>query len=416
MVTTVKRHYHWMIAFVVFLQMFLYIGIYNNLESLFIGPVSDDMGISRGSFSLAYSAVSLLGFFSNFLSGFFLVKLGYRKSMVLFLFTTALAFFGLAMSKNALALALCFAATGMGNGVTVNLGYTVIVRSWFHKHQGTLLGILSASTGLGGSVLCIVMESLMQASSWRFAYMMCGVALLVIMVLMAVFIRNTPEEMGLEPLGKGQYDRKKSGREFPVGLEMKVLVKRPSFYVMLFATFFAAVGLYTMSRTLLPHFQNSGLTRSQATSLQSIMLLIMTATKLGTGFFADRIGAKPVAIICMLGGVAAQILMLTVNGLGMAIAAVLCMDIALPISMLTVPLLTPELFGVKGQTTAQGIFMSVATLAILVSGPGGSMVYDMTGSYKLVYIVGGIAMFLAIVLHLILFKLVKKDRELETNT
>lgn len=413
MVTVVKKHYHWVIFSVVLLQLFLYIGIYNNLESLFIGPVTAGMGISRGSFSLAYSALSLAGFFSNFFSGFFLSKLGYRKNIVLFLATTTLAFIGLSVAKNVLTLALCFAAVGLGNGVTVNIGYTVIVRSWFHRHQGTVLGLLSASTGLGGSLLCIVMESVMRASSWRTAYFACGVAIFMLLILMAVIVRNTPEEMGLDPLGKGQYDKKKNRREFPVGLDMKFLVKRPSFYVMLLATFLSAVGLYTMSRTVLPHFQNSGLTREQATAMQSMMLLIMTATKMGTGFFADRIGAKAVTMICMVGGAIGQVLMLMVNGVGVAIAAVLFLDLALPISMLTVPLLTPELFGMKGQTAAQGIFMSAATLSILICGPGASMVFDATGSYKLVYVVGLISMLLAIVLHLVLFKMVEKDRELE---
>lgn len=147
--------------------------------------------------------------------------------------------------------------------------------------------------------------------------------------------------------------------------------------------------------------------------MQSMMLLIMTATKMGTGFFADRIGAKAVTMICMVGGAIGQVLMLMVNGVGVAIAAVLFLDLALPISMLTVPLLTPELFGMKGQTTAQGIFMSVSTLAILFCGPGASMVYDAVGSYKPVYVVGLAAMILALVLHLILFKMVEKDREFE---
>lgn len=413
MVTAVKKRYHWVIFSVLLLQLFLYIGIYNNLESLFVTPVSENMGISRGSFSLAYSAVSLAGFVSTFFSGFMLAEMGYRKCITLFLGTTALAFIGLSMAKNVLTLAFCFAATGLGNGVTINIGYTVIVRSWFHKHQGTVLGVLSASSGLGGSLLCVVMESVMQASSWRTVYFVCGIALLAVMVVMLLAIRNTPEEIGLAPLGKGQYDRKKPLREFPVGLELKHLVKRPSFYVMLVATFFSAVGLYTMSRTVIPHFENSGLSRAEATAMQSVMLLIMTGTKLGSGFFADRIGAKFVAVICIVGGVIGQILMLLVNSVGVAFAAVLFVDLALPISMLTVPLLTPELFGVKGQTTAQGIFMSVSTLAILFCGPGSSMVYDAVGSYKPVYVVGLAAMILALMLHLVLFKMVEKDREFE---
>lgn len=413
MVTAVKKHYHWVVFSVVLLQLFLYIGMYNNLESLFIGPVTESLGISRGSFSLAASMMSVASFVSTFFSGFLLAKLGYRVCITLFMATTALAFFGMSVTQNVLSLALCFAALGLGNGVTINIGYTVVVRSWFHKYQGTILGVLSASTGLGGSLLCIVMEAVMQHSSWRSVYLFAAIGCMIVAMIMLVVVRNTPGEMGLEPLGKGQFTRKKSTREFPAGLPMKKLIKRPSFYLMLVATFCSAVGLYSMSRTVLPHFENSGLTRQEAMSMQSTMLLVMTATKLGTGFLADRIGAKKVAMICMSGGLVGQALMLVVNNLPVALMAVLFIDIALPISMLTVPLLTPELFGMRGQTTAQGIFMAVANLSVLFSGPGSSMVFDATGSYRPVYAVGFLAMAMAIVLHLILFRVVKKDRELE---
>lgn len=410
-----KKHYHWVVFSVVLLQLFLYIGIYNNLESLFIGPVTKELGISRGSFSLSSSMMSVASFVSTFFSGFLLAKLGYRVCITLFMTTTALAFFGMSATQNVLSLALCYAALGLGNGVTINIGYTVVVRSWFHKYQGTILGVLSASTGLGGSLLCIVMESVMQSSSWRTVYLFAAIGCMIVALIMLVVVRNTPGEMGLEPLGKGQFAQKKSTREFPVGLPIKQLIKRPSFYLMLVATFLSAVGLYSMSRTVLPHFENSGLTRQEAMSMQSTMLLVMTVTKLGTGFLADRIGAKKVAMICMIGGLVGQALMLVVNNVPVALAAVLFIDIALPISMLTVPLLTPELFGMRGQTTAQGIFMAVANLSVLFSGPGSSMVFDATGSYRPVYAVGFVAMASSIVLHLILFKVVKKDRELETK-
>ena len=44
------------IAAIVLLEMFIYVGILNNINGVYIIPVSDTLGISRGDYSLAFSA------------------------------------------------------------------------------------------------------------------------------------------------------------------------------------------------------------------------------------------------------------------------------------------------------------------------------------------------------------------------
>ena len=81
----IKRHYHWIVALIVLLEMFIYVGILNNINGLYIIPVSDALGISRGDYSLAFSAKALAGTLSVILSGPLLRKYGYRRMGTLFL-------------------------------------------------------------------------------------------------------------------------------------------------------------------------------------------------------------------------------------------------------------------------------------------------------------------------------------------
>ena len=75
-----KKNYHWIVAAVALLQVFIHTGIGNNFASVFIEPICEGMGISRASFSLAYSMKSVGALSVCFFSGTIFNRLGYRKS------------------------------------------------------------------------------------------------------------------------------------------------------------------------------------------------------------------------------------------------------------------------------------------------------------------------------------------------
>ena len=52
---SLRKHYHWVIALVVLIELAVFSGILNNIVSVHLIPVTEDLGISRGSFSLAFS-------------------------------------------------------------------------------------------------------------------------------------------------------------------------------------------------------------------------------------------------------------------------------------------------------------------------------------------------------------------------
>ena len=75
----IKKNYHWIIVVVILLELGVYLGLHNNITSLYIIPITEDLGITRGSASLAYSARNLFSFLSTLFSGIAFAKFGYRK-------------------------------------------------------------------------------------------------------------------------------------------------------------------------------------------------------------------------------------------------------------------------------------------------------------------------------------------------
>ena len=203
MFSFIKKRYHWVIAGLMLLELAIYSGILNNLLSLHTIPVTESLGISRGSFSLGLSVRSFVGFFSTLLSGLFFLKHGYRKLAPVALTVAAVGFVILSVSQNLAMLVIGAAVLGLGEGFCSTAAASRMVSAWFHSRQGLILGLVTASTGLGGSLFSMVLSRVIETSGWRMGYLISGAFALVVVLIASVFIiRFRPEEMGLQPLGE----------------------------------------------------------------------------------------------------------------------------------------------------------------------------------------------------------------------
>ena len=96
----IHSRYHWIVLIVVFVEYTIAIGLANNLYSLYLIPITNSFGISRGTFSIASSIRYLAAFCSNLLFGLFYNRLGYRRLAAVTLLLTGLAYVGYSTAQN----------------------------------------------------------------------------------------------------------------------------------------------------------------------------------------------------------------------------------------------------------------------------------------------------------------------------
>jgi len=409
-----KKHYHWVIAGVILLELAIHIGIFNNVSSLFIIPVTADLQIPRGSFSLAYSCKSLAGFFSTLFSGIFFAKFGYRKLATAALLLSAGAYVLLSSSQDALMLGIGFLLIGLGEGFSSVAASTRMVNTWFHTHQGLVLGLVTASTGLGGSLFSIILSNTIASVGWRSSYLLCGVLVLVSAALILLFIRNTPREMELLPYGSGNHHGKKAKRENRdhwYGYESKDIMKKPTFFLMMVVIFLSCFCNYAAFYVIVPHFQDCGLGATDAAALQSIMLLALAAAKFICGILSDTLGAKFINVLCMVCTILALILLAVANSYATCFLAVLIYSVALVMTSIPVPLLSSALFGYHPQSSMIGIFMALIPASSVIAAPVVNTIYDHIGSYRPIFLVSAGVGAVALLLMVLLFILADWDRK-----
>ena len=410
MLKFLKKHYHWIVAVVVFLMLAIDGGTINTLPGLHVVPVSEDMGITRAQFSLSVSLKSVVAFLSTLFSGMLMMKFGFRTMATVGLFMSASAYFFLSRTDSYLGIALGICAIGLSAGFCSMSGANRIISIWFHKHRGAVLGFVSAATGVGGSVMTMAQSAAIERSGWRASFLVAAIFLACMGVVLFLLIRNHPQKIGLLPFGDGEiieHKESKHHQQLFEGKSMQELMKSFPFYFMILCVFFGCLCVYLASQVILPYLQTCNLSVSQASSLYSILLLAMSGTKFLAGALCDSIGAKKVTMLCLGFNLLGILILLLVNDYWSGLVAMLVFSIGLPIVTVTIPLLGVSVFGYKAQAEYSGVFLSMTYAATIIAAPISNAVFDAVGTYVPAFWGAVGVTFLAMVLHLILFRLTK---------
>ena len=169
---------------------------------VFLHPMTEEFGWSRGTLSLAFGITFMLSGLMRPLAGYLADR--YSPKLVA-LSGVALLGVMLFIVPSVQTLAQLYAVFAvMSIGLTMGVGpiLTKVISAWFYARRGLTLGLYSSAGSFGALVLVPTASIFLILFDWRDAYyFLGGLCLLVILPVGVIFIRNNPEEMGLEPLG-----------------------------------------------------------------------------------------------------------------------------------------------------------------------------------------------------------------------
>ena len=412
-----RKHYHWVIFSIVFIEITIYGGLLNSI-GVFLLPTTEDLGISRGSYALAGSALYIASFFGNLSTGFLFHRFGYKKLCILGLILSAAGMVVNSLAHGPILIGIGRFMIGMGYGVCFTAGAVKIIQNWFHKHRGLLIGAVSMSSGLGGSLLTILLTGIIEGQSWQaaaltVALLLAGVAMLYLL------LQDKPEAMGLQPYGDAAHltAGKKAPREHGQweGLTLSQWLRKPAFYLMILCTLGSCVSLTMASSVVIPHFQDNGYSSADAAMYQSVLMLSLAFIKLLFGGLSDRIGSRAVTVICMIFACLGHLFMSNIATPALGLAGVLCLAVGCNMTALMVPLLVAPLFGYKASTTLTGVFLGVASLSSAFSQPLSNLLFDHIGSYSPVFRVIAVVDLGLICLYLLLYAMTGRIKKKQTN-
>lgn len=197
-------HYGWVIVATGLLTIFACLGI----ARFSLGMLLPSMG--RG-LDLAYAQ---MGFIStaNFVSYLLAVlacgplvrRHGARRVIFLALLIIGLTLLGVSLAQGFVAALLLYFVTGMGSGAA-NVPTMGLVSQWFATRlRGRAAGIIVVGSGFAIMMTAFLVPAVNArwgSEGWRYAWAVLGLATLAIALVAGTLLRNTPQQLGLQPCG-----------------------------------------------------------------------------------------------------------------------------------------------------------------------------------------------------------------------
>ncbi len=244
-----KKLYPWLIVFIALIAITVNNGLSSSITSVFDKYLKIDFNIGNHNLAdlkLRDSITNLAAAVFVFISGVLLDKLGAKRVILFGSCILSLAYFLYSKvgSMNQIygihvLLALALATSG-------SMPNIILISTWFKKRRGLALGIALMGTSLGGLLFPISLNQYISESGWRSAMILLAILPVCLLVLVILFVRNSPKEIGLRAYGE---DENTTGEELlKTGLEYKDAIRTRMFWLIGicgFMTFYAVVSIFS---------------------------------------------------------------------------------------------------------------------------------------------------------------------------
>jgi MFS family permease len=380
-----KIFYGWWVVLAAATGLFFgYAPIFVFSFGVFLKPLSREFDSSRTSISLAFAAANLMQCVGSPLTGMLVDRWGPRR--VILVATTLFAcllisvmFFSSSLGRlYALFLAMGFIGTG-----TAPVPYGKAISNWFDRRRGLALGFTMIGIGLGAIVMPPILERLMLSVGWRGTYAILGCAVLSVPIsVIVLFLKNSPEQIGLFPDGaKGSVGQRKSSSEED-GCTSGEAWRSSTFWAMAGSFFLVGMSVTACVIHLMPMLTDRGISPGTAALASSVLGLALLAGRLSSGYLLDRLFA-PFVAACFFAAAGFGMLLLS-NGIGgkVAFIAVLLVGLGMGAEVDVIAYLTSRYFGLRSFGEIYGYLFAIYTL----SGALGPLImaegFDHSGSYR----------------------------------
>jgi sugar phosphate permease len=392
-------YYGWVIVGVAFLGSGIGSGVSLWGASVFVLPMTEELGWSRATFFSAITVrIAITGISSPFVGPLFDTKYGPRIAAMGGAVILGVSLSLLQYTNSVWQFILLFGVAGafadMGSGFMVS---QVLVPKWFVRQRGRALGIAIAGVGLGATVFPGSVSALVNAVGWRDAWMWLGIVTGVISFLLALLIRTRPEDVGLLPDGGPVVDIGRAA-DYPaeparaeVSLTRSEAVRTPAFWLLAGSFAFASFGIMGFQSNWLPYLLEQDFSAAQASAGILFYGVISGVSRPFWGVVAERVQprylmAGSTLVTALSIGAFLQIRSMLPLVTYMSVAGV-----SMGAFLILQSLLTANYFGRAHLGSVSNMFrpaaMATGALSPLLIG----VLYDLRGTYTLAFTAAGIA-------------------------
>jgi MFS family permease len=381
-----RLFYGWVVLAVAALGLFASGPGQSHIFSVFIVPISDDLGISRTSVASAYALATLIAAFGLPYVGRLIDRFGVRRVVlaVAVLFGAAAVAFGQVTSL--LWLTVGFGALRFLGQGSLMLNCANLVAQWFNHKRGFALSLMALGFSLSMAVHPPLAQWLSEEMGWRAAWLWLGVLTWILLIPpIVLLVQNKPEDMGLQPDGAADPGWGPGGaaaaQSAEVGLTVKEATRTGAFWITAFslATFSMLVTALFFHQVSI--FAEHGVDPYIAARVFSVSAITMVVTMPLIGRLLDRYPTKPIFACAMLTQTAALIAIVFVHDLTSAVLYGVVFGLNNAAVQTHYTYVWPRFFGRRHLGSIQGTAQTIGIIGASVGPLPFGAAFDLFGNY-----------------------------------
>jgi MFS family permease len=375
--------YGWWIVFASAVGLFWTVPIAVYSFTVFMKPLMQEFHAGRAAISLAFTFQLFAGVITAPILGWLLDRYSARGLILL-----GTSVFGIVLLSNRAFsgtlshLYLLFIVMGVSLHGGGPIPYGSVITRWFDKRRGLALGLMMLGIGLGAMVMPVVSQQLISRFGWRTSYQILGGVLIVIALpVVAVLLKERPQDLGLLPDGAPQRITATHGETVTAGFTAQEAWISGTFWLM-------ALGFFLVSATtqgcvvhLAAMLGDRGISPQAAALGSSVVGSAVLIARLGSGYLLDRVFGPSLAAV-LFAGAALGIALLLFGAPPVAFVGAFLVGLGLGAEVDVIAYLAGRYFGLRAfgkiYSSLFAAFALAAALGPLIMGAG----FDRTGSYR----------------------------------
>ncbi|MFC1980809.1 MFS transporter [Chloroflexota bacterium] len=368
---------------------------------VFLKPIAADFGWTRAAISGALS-VNVVVFGLLFLvTGRLTDRFGPR------VITTICGLFlglGLLLMSQISALWHLYLFYGIIVAIGLSGGYVPLVSTvakWFVEERGLMISITSAGVGVGAIIGPPLAGWLITSHGWRTSYLAIGITAMLLIALIAQFLRRAPGYEGQLPQDSKQ-PRNKGLVLGEAGLSFQEAIRTRQLWIL--CIIFVLYGFSNMAVIIhiVPYATDLGISTITAANILTAIGTINLIGRIIMGSTSDRVGNRASLIIGFTIQLIALLLLQFTREPWMFYMFAVIFGFSSGGVIVLVASAVAEFFGLK----AHGVIMGMITLGANLGGATGPVLaghmFDTTNSYQSAFLSFAIASVIALLLSFLL--------------
>lgn len=286
-------HYGWIIVVTGTLCIFACLG----LGRFALGMLLPSMA---ATLKLSYAQMGYIstGNFVGYLIAVFLVgnitqRFGARETITAALFLVGISMILMGMINSFVLALLLYFLTGIGSGAS-NVPMMGLVSAWFEKRiRGKAAGFIVIGSGFAiifSGKLIPFINAHLGSEGWRTSWLVLGIIVIVVALLCLFFLRNSPNDVGLKPVGeeKGKETSQGAGRFKDINIYKSKVIYHLGIIYFLFGYTYVIYATFIVTTLV----KERGFPESVAGNFWSAVGLFSLLSGPVFGTLSDKLGRK----------------------------------------------------------------------------------------------------------------------------